>query len=199
MPKGYTTRQQIENYLLITIDQSFYAQVDSWIEEIEAHIDQVTGRNFVADTVASARYFDGDNNSKILIDDAVAITEIKIGDNTAIIPDTDPLKADGDFLLYPLNTLPKTKISLRGGWFPRYPEQGIKVTGKWGYSVAAPADIQLAATVLVAGIIDYSWNAEGEVASMTIGRYSVSYKTDAGWKDFDRVPAILKSYRKFTF
>jgi hypothetical protein len=79
------------------------------------------------------------------------------------------------------------------------PLRCVKVTGKWGYSAAAPGPIKQAATILVAGIINYSWNAEGEVQSMTIGRYSVSYKTDSGWKDFERIPNILKSYKKFTF
>ena len=197
--KGYTTRQEIENYLLITIDPSFYTQVDSWIEEIEAYIDQMTGRNFVADALASAKYFDGDNTPELLIEDAVAITEIKIGDNAALTADTDPLQADGDFILYPANHLPIAKIQLRAAYFPASPLRCVKVTGKWGYSVAAPADIRQAATILVAGIINYSWNAEGEVSSMTIGRYSVTYKTDAGWKDFERIPSILKHYRKFTF
>ncbi len=197
--KGYTTRQQIENYLLITIDPSFYTQVDSWIEEMETYIDQMTGRNFVADSVANARYFDGDNSMNLLIDDAIAITEIKIGDNAALVADTDPLKADGDYLLYPANRLPITKIQLRGAYFPALPFRCVKVTGKWGYSAVVPPDITQVATVLVAGIINYSWNAQGEVSSMTIGRYSVTYKTDAGWKDFERIPDILKHYRKFTF
>lgn len=197
--KGYTTRQQIENYLLITIDPSFYTQVDNWIEEIEDYIDQITGRNFVADSADAVRYYDGDNSASLLIDDAVSISEIKIGDNDALVADTTPLDADGDFILYPANRLPISKIQLRASSFPSTPLRCIKVTGKFGYSVAAPADIMQAATILVAGIINYSWNAEGEVSSMTIGRYSVTYKTDQSWKDFERVPDILKHYRKFTF
>lgn len=198
MLKGYTTRQQIENYLLITIDPSFYNQVDSWIEEIEKYIDNKTSRNFIADTIASAKYYDGDNTGKLLIDDAVDITELNIGGDV-MAKDTDPLLADGDYLLYPANELPITKIVLRGSYFPEYPKRSVKVTGKWGYSVAVPADITTIATVLVAGIINYSLNADGEVSSETIGRYTVSYKEEKQWQDFERVEGILKYYRKFTF
>jgi hypothetical protein len=196
--KGYTSRTEIENYLVIDIDASFHDQVDRWICDIEKYIDQQTGRNFVADSVASARYFDGDNSRTLLIDDAVAITEIKTTD-TVMVADTDPLLADGDFILYPANKLPITKIALRASVFPAYPLRGIKITGKWGYSVAVPEDIKHAATVLVAGIINYSWTAEGEVKTMSIGRYSVTYHDKTQWMDYEKVDAVLDLYKKYSF
>jgi hypothetical protein len=196
--KNYTTRQQIENYLLITIDPTFYNQVDSWMEEIEAYIDQMTGRNFKADTNASAKYYDGDDSMKILVDDAVAITEVNISGDI-LTADTDPLLADGDFIFYPANKLPITKIELRGGYFPCWPKRAIKITGKWGYSVAVPTDITTVATVLVAGLINYSYNADGEVKSESIGRYTVTYKDEKQWQDFERIDKIIQYYKKFVF
>jgi hypothetical protein len=205
MPKGYTTKAKIENYLLIDIDASFDSQVDAWIEEVEAHIDRVTGRNFKADEEesgedagASTRRFDGDNTNKILIDDCVAVTEIKLSE------DSDPLEVE-DYVLYPANALslsrpiPYTQIKLIGGYFPKYPPQGIYVKGRWGYSEEVPADIQNVATILVAGIINFSWNADGEVESETIGRYTVTYKNKKQWDDFERIEPILKSYIKYSF
>ena len=82
--KGYTSRQQIENYLLITVDPSFYTQINSWIEQIETYIDKTTGRNFIADTVASAKLYDGDGTSELLIDDCVDVTEVKIDDDVLV-------------------------------------------------------------------------------------------------------------------
>lgn len=103
MPKGYTTIAKLENYLLIDIDSSFHDQVDEWIEEVEAYIDLKTGRNFVADAEesgedagASTRRFDGDGTSKQIIDDCVAVTEVKLS------ADDDPLEVE-DFVLYPAN------------------------------------------------------------------------------------------------
>ncbi|MFZ3032256.1 MAG: hypothetical protein WA082_04425 [Candidatus Moraniibacteriota bacterium] len=205
MPKGYTTRAKIENYLLIDIDSSFHDQVDAWIEEVEAYIDTKTGRNFVADPEesgvdagASTRRFDGDGTNKQIIDDCVEVTSVKLSD------EDDPLELE-DYVLYPANAqalsrpVPYTLIRLLSGAFPSYPPQGIYVKARWGYSELAPKDIQTVATVLVAGIINYSWNAEGEVKSESIGRYSVTYKDDAGWKDFERIEPTLASYIKYSF
>lgn len=203
MPKGYTTRAKIENYLLINIDESFHDQVDAWIEEVEEYIDRKTGRNFVASPAEDdsgeneTRRFDGDNTSKLIIDDAVEILEIKLS------VDSDALTT-ADYVLYPANArtlsrkLPYTMIKLIGAYFSKYLPQGIYVKGRWGYSEEVPSDIQTVATVLVAGIINYSWNSEGEIASESIGRYTVSYKTEKQWVDFDRIDPILKSYIKFS-
>lgn len=197
--KGYTTRQEIENYLLITIDPSFYTQVNNWITDIEAYIDNQTGRNFKADTNATKRVYDGDNTSSILIDDCVEVTEVKIGTDTPLNKDESGI--EDDYFLYPQNALadkrPFNRIKLVGGYFPKYPMQTNQITAKWGYSVDVPSDIKQAATILVAGIINYSWNAEGEVKSMNIGSYAVTYKDEKQWQDFDRLVETFKHYIKY--
>jgi hypothetical protein len=191
MPKGYTSRQEVENYLLIDIDVSFHAQVDSWIEEIEQYIDNATERNFLADTEESERVFDGDGTAWLLIDDNVEVTKVKIGDEELTVGN------DNDYVLYPANKTPKTKVQLTGRRFTRG-FQNITVEAKWGYSVDVPADIRTVATVLVAGIINYSLNADGEVQSMTIGRYTVTYKDEKQWQDFERIDKTLATYIKET-
>lgn len=200
-PKGYTTREQVENYLLINIDASFHSQVNDWIMEVEEYIDRKTGRNFVADTGDVLRVFDGDGTCKQIIDDCVEISKLEVGRDTVTEVDA------ANFVTYPLNArklsraVPITRIELLGAVFPRYP-QIVRVTGKWGYSIHPPTDIRMAATVLVAGIINYAWNSEGEVKTMTIGRYSVTYKDEKQWQDFEKIDGakgILETYRKFTF
>jgi len=194
MLKGYTTRQEVENYLLITIDASFYAQVDAWIESVEAYIDRRTGRNFVADVAASVRKYDGDGSNIQLIDDAVAITKVEV-DDEEIVPDSS---TEEGYFAYPANDLPKTKLETDGNLFAQG-RQNVEVTAKWGYSVAVPTDIKRAATVFVAGIINFSDEGKGEVSSETIGAYSVSYKTTQERDDFNRAIETLKAYKKFTF
>lgn len=115
--KNYTTKQRIENYLLISIDENFDGQVESWIEAVETYIDRYTRRDFA-----------------------------------------DPEQFD-----------------------------------------AIPEDIKYAATILVSGIINYSLNSDGEVASMTVGRYSVSFKNDKQFNDKEQAIEILNSYKLFTF
>jgi len=196
--KGYTTKEKIVNYLMVNIDSSFDDQVEDWIMESEEYIDHVTDRNFKADSVVSQRRYDGDNTQKLLIDDCVSISEIKLS------ADSEALDSD-NYFLYPQNAQllsrkkPYTMIKLLAGVFPKYPPAGIYVKAKWGYSAEVPADIQNVATVLVAGIINFSWNSEGEVQSETVGRYTVTYKTKKEWQDFERIETILKSYLKYSF
>jgi len=192
MAKGYTTRQEVENYLLITIDASFYAQITAWIEAVEAYIEKATDRIFVADTLASARLYDGNGSSELIVDDSIQITKIEIGS------DDDGWTEMTEYFLYPANRLPKRRIKLDGDIFT-CGNQNVKITAKWGYVATVPADIKFAATVLLAGIINFSNDAEGEVASMTVGSYSVSYKDREEKADLERAMKILQSYKKYTF
>jgi hypothetical protein len=189
-PKGYTDITQVQNYLLITVDSGFPSQVSDWIAKIEDFIDAYTGRNFKADTTASARLFDGHGTNSLVIDDCVEISKVEYGISSPLTE-----IASGDYLKYPANVLPITKLMLRNSNFPQ-DLQNVSITAKWGYSVNVPADIEFVATVFAAGVINYSLNADGEVASMTIGRYSVAYKDEKQWQDFDRANKILDMYRR---
>lgn len=199
-PKGYTNIDAIEAYLLIDIAQYFEEQVNEWIAQVEKYIENVTNRtSFIADASATARYYDGDNTRELFIDDAVEITEISLGtDDNATVYTSAELRED--YTLYPANALtdkkPYNSIKLTSGIFPRG-DQNIKITAKWGYSVAVPADIKLVATMLVADIIEESMSAEGEVQSMSIGRYSVTYKTEERWQGIKEVKDMIANYRSY--
>jgi len=186
--KGYTSVQKIENYLLITIEDYFKPQVEKWIEEIEDYIDKTTLRNFASGDVKYDRFFDGNCKDELFIDDFIETEskalELKIDD--VVITDTDILR-------YPANKTPKVALKLKKGIFKKG-NQNITAKALWGYSKTPPKDIEMAATTLVAGIINFSMTAEGEIASMTIGRYSVTYKNERQWADYDRIAVILKSY-----
>ena len=192
MAKGYTTKTALENYILQNIDASFDSQITSWIEAIEAFIDIQTGRNFIADSEASERVFDGRGGLELTIDDTIEITKLEIGETNPVEISSD------DYRLYPSNILPKNVIQLKNVFFTKG-FQNITVTAKWGYSATVPSDIKLAATVLLSGITNFSNNAKGKVQSESMGRYSVSYKDEAGWQEYRRILTILKGYKKFNF
>lgn len=199
-PKGYTNIDAIEAYLLIDIAQYFEEQVNEWIAEVEKFIENVTNRtSFIADASATARYYDGENTRELFIDDAVDITEISLGtdDNATVY---EPADLREEYMLYPANALvdkkPYSSIKLTSGIFPRG-DQNIRITAKWGYSVTVPADIKLVATMLVSDIIEESMSAEGEVQSMSIGRYSVTYKTEERWQSLAEVKAMIETYRSY--
>lgn len=194
MPKGYTTRAEVENYLLINIDETFWAQVDKWIEAMEAYVDKITGRSSqpAAGQTASTRLYDGNGTSNLYIDDASSITKVEIGGEGAW---TEVLAAD--YLKYPAQGSPIKKLFLPAGvWSRGY--QNVRITANWG-STVVPADLSFATTVLVAGIINNSYSSEGEIQSMTIGPYSVSYKTQEQVSDFDKVKEILQLNKRFYF
>jgi hypothetical protein len=195
--KGYTSIANIQNYLLTNIDLAFQPKVEKWIESVEAYIDNQTGRNFVADTVASIRSYDGNGLQELLIDDCIEITklEIKTTDGDVIL---DDLVAGTDYFLEPSNELPKQSIRLYGYRFNKG-IQNIKVTAKWGYSEEAPADIEHSATVLAANIIDFSNQSDGEIQTLNVGSYSVSFRDPAKRDDFERVPEVLDAYKKYDF
>lgn len=193
MLKGYTDKTAIENYMLVDIDDSFNDQVDEWIEAIEEYIDHETGRDFTpADEEAATedRTFDGDGTAILAIDPAIEVEEVRFSETG------DPIAAE-NYYTTPVRKDTTTGIKLKHLVFPRG-EQNVYIKANWGYA-AVPKDIKFAATVLVAGIIQNSWQAEGEVQSVTIGRYSVTYKNQSQINDFNRVSEILQYNKRYTF
>lgn len=182
--KGYCDITDIENYLLVEIDESFKPHVEKWIEAMENYIEQETGRVFIANEEFSERKYDGDGEKDLLIDDAVEIEKVIV---------------DGEeigWLAYPTNETPKIKIQRKEGVFPKG-SQNVVVSAKWGYSVNVPQDIRLACAGLVAGIINRLLNYEGEVVSESVGPYSVTYKNEQGWNDFENIKKTLQNYKRF--
>ena len=192
--KNYTSKTEIENYLMQEIDDTFDSQLDSWMESIEAFIDGQTGRNFKADSTAAARLFNGENEREIFIDDCVEITKVEI--TSEYVATEEVLSAD--YVTEPANEERKDRICLLYGVFPAG-IQNISITAKWGYSEVVPTDIRLAATILVAGIINFASPNSSKIKSRSIGGYSVTYKDEKGWQDMEMAKAILDRYKKFTF
>ena len=198
--KGYTTATKIENYTLTEIDISFKNQIETWIEVIEEYIDGYTGRNFIADLVASARLFSGNDSQNILIDDCIEITKVERGNNAYGDSFTE-ISAGGSggyYLLpenYSANEYPIDKIHLRS----KYWINGLsnhKITAKWGFSEEVPSDIEFATTVLVNGIINENNTTKGDLTSEKIGEYSVVFKDNAEKGDFKRAMEILDKYKR---
>jgi hypothetical protein len=192
MSRQYTNRTEIENYLLKEIDPAFDSQIDSWIEQCSKEIETKTQRVFqtVESDVFEERVYDGKGRQKLLVDEFIEL------DSVTITNDGEDEEID-DILEYPNNMTPKFILFYEEG-FPTG-NQNITVSAKWGYSEEPPDDIKFACTVLVAGIIQgQTQQNEGSITSERIGNYSVTYDTEKGKKDFDRVTNILKFYRRIT-
>jgi len=186
----YTSKDKIEDYIDADIDSSYGNTLTRFIESVEAHIDNETGRTFGTANTASQRVFDGDGTDELIIDDAHDIVSVTrdIDDNAL---DT------GEWNGLPANDTPKTAIKLDTKVFPK-DTQNITVEAKWGYG-EVPRDIELAATVLVAGIMNANVSTDEEVKKESFGDYSVTYKDESHWSDYERTETILENYRRHRF
>ena len=188
----YTDETSIKNYLLTDIDPSFDAQIVDWITSISAHIEQYTNRIFIADSAASTRLYEGQRSNKLIIDDCVAVTLVEKGDTYG---ETFASILTTDFQILPYNSLPINAIGLKRQIWDR----GVhRITAKWGYSVACPADIKYAATVLVAGIVNTQVRTGTAKKSERIGNYTVTYADDKGVADYAGACSILDQYRRIS-
>lgn len=201
-PKGYTDVEAVENYMLQTIEEEYQTQVDSWIAGVEKIIEEMTGRIFIADDTASARLFDGDDTPDLLIDECVDVTKVEVGLDSYGGSFLEIGTTGSDkYFEYPENAVVKgqsiKKITLNARCFPAG-RQNNRITAKWGYSVACPADIQFAATVFVAGILNQQRGGGDKVASERIGNYAVTYSNDGrdSYADFERAKEIVESYKR---
>jgi len=175
---AYTDKARIQNYLLINIDDSFASQIDEWILVAQAYIDDYCGTSF--EGTSEARYFDGDGTRELLVDDFVSLTKIEILDESGNVDHT--LDATTDYYLYPANKTRKNRIVINRSnadisIFPCTYPQNIKITANWGFSNTVPADIQFAATNLVAVIIKVGNYVIGnEIKSERLGEYQITYQ-----------------------
>jgi len=190
MPKGYTTRAEVERYTLTGIEEYFRPQVEKWIASVEDYIEKSTGRVFIADQESSWRKFDVEDPRKkeIWFDECVELEELRV--NNGDIP-------EDSYLVYPANTIPKFRIKIKKRYFPQG-DQNVEIRARWGFSEEAPESIRLATTVLVAGIINYGSQEVKEKTKQaeSIGPYSVTYGDERSWSDFEQVKQIIEKYRK---
>jgi len=154
----YTTRVAVKSELKITAttDDTLIDGYVTLVQRIiEAYPPLGTGRVFEVST-DTTRYLDappdsldnrldGPNYVLLLPDDLCSITTVVNGDGTTL--------TTSDYLTEPRSHTPYHALRLKSGtgtiWtFTDSPEGAIAITGKWGFSTSAPADIQRAATRL---------------------------------------------------
>jgi hypothetical protein len=180
----YTSKSAVEDYLALTISPSLADAIASWIEAASNYIYQVTGRDFTppeTDADDTTKVYDGNGTEKLNIEDVLSVSKLTV-DGVEISPSS--------YFLYPANRTPKTQIQLATGLarnsrqvlnqtFYTFTDsqQNVTVTGKHGYAEEIPANIQLAATKLVGGIIKESVGDKDvkELTSETFSDYSANY------------------------
>lgn len=201
--KGYTNQTEIEGYMLQDIDPTYATQLDSFIEAVENHIEKQTNRVFIADSTASARLYDGDGTPELLIDECVAITNVEVGSDHYGGAFTEIASTGSErYFTEPANAIARGmaifKLYLNATIFTSG-IQNNRITAKWGFSTAVPADIKFVTTVFVAGILNQTRGAGGDIIkSERIGNYTVTFNNDQRdtLADFERAQDILHSYKR---
>jgi hypothetical protein len=139
---SYITSATLKANLTITVTDDD-TLLTSAITEAQATIDHFCKRTFEA-AADTTRYFDplkdSDDFRQLFFDeDCCAITTVVNGDGVTISP--------SDYVTNPRNYKPYYSLQLKIT-APTYlgyntaPENAVAVTGRWAYSVTAPADIQ---------------------------------------------------------
>ena len=185
---NYCTLDEIKASLDITEEQ-YDDLIQAQIIAVKTLIDNHTERQF--DSVAEVRYFDG-TPEPLFIDDLVSVTSILLdedGDGTY-----EATMATTDYILYPLNKSPKTRIELSNesdyGGFASGIKQGVKITGTWGYSTV-PGTINQTSIIQVSRWFKRRESAYQDVTgSPELGQVVVYKALDP------EVKLILEQYRK---
>jgi len=194
---SYTSKSRISNYLIVDISDSFNSQITEWIEAIEAWINTYCGREFEQES-ATFKLYDGSGSRELLIDDLLTLSKIETLDEDGDVDET--LDNTNQYYLYPANKTPKYRIVINSAnasiaIFPRG-RQNIKITGTFGYSVTIPEDVRLAATKLVAGIIEEkNIDIAGEIKSERLGEYAITVQDVEKMANHLGIKDILNQYR----
>lgn len=194
---AYLSESDLENFILQDIDSSFSAQITEIITWVEDYINNYCGIDFENST-AEAKYFDGSGNEDLFIGEFQTgqLTEVLVLDSLGNTLAT--LVKDTDYWEYPYdNTSMKNTLRLcPDGQYSSWPlhNRAAKVTGKFGRSTI-PKAVKLAAIKLAAKIINEGLRG-GQVASESLGAYSVTYeKLDESAESLG-IKEILNQYRE---
>lgn len=181
-PKGYTTKQEIEDVLFADLDASYDTALDDLIAKAEAYVDSATRRRF--DSVAGTRkiFVPEPNRDVLTIPDTVSASSIEV--NPYHHPAYDLGTEDYDWRLEGgREGGPSTRLRLLHTNRPRikftnvrFPHPAeVTITGTFGWA-SVPGDIRHATALLVVDATKrWREGKAGDVASVTMGEFAVTY------------------------
>ncbi len=163
------------------------------IASVKTMIDNYCDRAF--DTTSATRYYDG-SESPLYIDDLVTLTTIKLdrdGDGTY-----ETTLATTDYILYPLNSTPKTRIAVSNngdyGDFASGILKGVEIAGTWGYAASVPDDVKRAAVIQSCRWLKRSESAYQDAVQNPVNGEVTLYKGLDGDVKLILNPYVKRSY-----
>ncbi len=186
---NYATLDEIKAELDITSeDKDDLLQAN--IAQASRFIDLECEREF--SPTVETRYFDG-GASFLFIDDVVSISNLELDEDADGV--VDATMSTTDYILYPLNKTPKTRLEISNnsdyGGFASGVKQGVKITATWGYGATIPEVIKRATIIQVCRWFKRRESAyQDVVGSPEIGQLIVYKSLDPG------VKLIISQYRR---
>ena len=154
----YTDQKTVEAHIKRKLTSSEVANIELMIAAAKSYIDKATGQVFTAGGEATTRIYDGVHEGTLFIDAFSEITKVEFVGLDGVTTTVDP----NTYHTYPYNADYVNALVRRGtGRWSR----GIgtyKVTGTIGKYKDVPADIKLAATILVADMLRNPQNLKSE-------------------------------------
>jgi len=187
MDKQYCTIQDIENYLNVDIEASLEPQVLLWVEAMSNYVSLQTNREWLADSSASERFYNGNGCQSMEVDEFIEVSNVYLGDSFG-----ENFEEETSYITHPYNSTVKNTFVLQSNFFPKT-IKSVKINAKWGYGAEVPEDIKLATSILVAGVYNNQRGSSGEIKSEKIGNYNVSYETNTQKDDFEKAKTIIDS------
>jgi len=193
----YTTEQKVKDYLGITSLPSPLTSISAWISSIESFINNYCNTEFETEP-ATTKLYDGTGKRFVLVDNLLTLTKVEILNNDGNVDFT--IDATDEYYLYPANKTPKTRIVIESANAPisifQKGYQNVKVTGTFGHSSSVPKDVELAATKLVAGIMEEKYVKDvGQIKSERLGEYDITVQDIDKMANHLDIYAILDRYR----
>jgi len=208
---AYTTLNKVEQYTQRDLS-GLSALVTTLIAAATKWINNYCGKTF--ESASETRYYDGNGRNRLLIDAFTGTpTEVTLLNYDGSDDTTLAEGASEDYVAYPLNATEKNELVLMPnasrGIFARAfdnilddnppgdfdMKRLVKVTANFGASASVPDDVSLAATMLVAKLIERGSHAGGEIQSEKLGDYSYTLKAMDEEAQIMGVNQILDAYR----
>jgi hypothetical protein len=187
---AYTTASLVENFLQRSLTQNEKASLAVIIPAIKIWLDKRLNSTFDLAT-SSTRYYDG-GVMNLDIDPCTAISAVEsINDDGA---DSYSYTTGTEYIAEPQNETVKRELRKRLSPFPRG-VQRVAVTALFSeYDDGVPADIQIAATRLAAGIINSGKRENtGNVASESLEGHSITYVHPSGLSSGQSLDGLAES------
>ena len=128
----YATLNDIKDLLVVEADND--EQLLRVLEAASRQIEKLTGRYFYC--YEGIKYLDGGGSKMWLSEDILSITTLKLDEDGDGVFESS--LAPADYILYPLNTYPKTRLEInpQGDYsgFNSGIQKGIQITGVFGYA-----------------------------------------------------------------